>query len=218
MKKIFLSILMFFILITNIEAKTITVKFNDCVDGDTAKFTYKDEVITARFLAVDTPETKHPTKGEEPYGKEASEFTCNALKEANEIKLEFDDNSDEKDKYDRYLVWVFVDDKLLQEDLISNGLAKVAYLYDDYKYTPQLQKLEKTAKKNKIGIWYNNKQWYDYFDEYKEIIILIGIVIIFCIFSAKARKNVKKDIERDVNREFRNYKSKLKKDIKNKLK
>ena len=70
MKKI-LMVLLFFMCINCVNAKsdTINVEFSDCVDGDTAKFIYKDEEITARFLAIDTPETVHPTKGEEEYGK-----------------------------------------------------------------------------------------------------------------------------------------------------
>ena len=69
MKKIFILIL-FFLSLNNISAKEMKVKFYDCVDGDTAKFIYKDEKITARFLAIDTPETVHPTKEEEVYGKD----------------------------------------------------------------------------------------------------------------------------------------------------
>ena len=128
MKKI-ITLISFFVCISSISAKEIEVKFSDCVDGDTAKFIYKEEEITARFLAVDTPETVHPTKEEEEYGKEASNYTCKKIKEANKIILEFDEESDEKDKYGRYLVWVFVDDSLLQEKLVSKGLASVAYLY-----------------------------------------------------------------------------------------
>ena len=59
--------------------ESINVSLYQCVDGDTAKFKYKNDVITARFLGIDTPETHHPTKGEEPWGKEASNYTCKSL-------------------------------------------------------------------------------------------------------------------------------------------
>lgn len=202
MKKIYLLIFAFLIFITNIKAKEIEVTFNKCVDGDTAKFIYKDEVITTRFLAIDAPEIQHGKNKADPYGNEAKEYTCERLKGAENIRLEFDENSDEKDKYDRYLVWVFVDNKLLQKELVNKGLAKVAYLYDDYKYTSKLEKAEKNAKKEKIGIWSNKKEV-----NYKEIIILIGIIIMLCIFSVKARKVVTKEIKK----EFKN-------DIKKKIK
>lgn len=129
------------------------VTFSKCVDGDTAKFIINNKEETVRFLAVDTPETKHPTKGEEPYGKEASDYTCNRLKEGNKIELEYDDNSTKTDKYNRYLVWVFVDDNLLQAELVKNGLAEVAYLYGDYKYTDLLKDYEQTAIATKVGMY-----------------------------------------------------------------
>lgn len=136
------------------EIKEEIVVLEACVDGDTAKFKKStSEVISARFLAVDTPETVHPTQGEEAYGKDASEYTCNLLTNAKEIKLEYDENSDEEDKYGRKLVWVFVDGVLLQESLISKGYAEVSYLYDDYKYTSLLQDAEAVAKVNKVGMW-----------------------------------------------------------------
>ena len=129
------------------------VKFSDCVDGDTIKVLVKKKEYTVRMLAVDTPESVHPTKGVEYYGKEASEFTCNQVKNAKKIELEYDDDSDKEDKYGRLLAWVFVDGKLLQEELIKNGYAKVAYLYGEYKYTEKLESVqEKTSAKN-IGVW-----------------------------------------------------------------
>ena len=212
MKKILFSFIIGFIFIFNISAKEMSVKFSECVDGDTAKFKYKDEIITARFLAIDTPETKHPTKGEEPFGKEASGYTCNKLKNAEKIKLEFDEDSDEKDKYDRYLVWVFVDDELLQKKLVRKGLASVAYLYGDYKYTDELEETEQLAEDEKLGIWsitdkYTTKKEIDY----KQVIILIGIILMLCLFSTKARKTVTKEIKKEAKKE-------LKKNIKNIIK
>ena len=222
MKKIF-GIILFFMCITFVSAKDnkFEVKFSECVDGDTAKFIYKDEEITARFLAIDTPETVHPTKGEEPFGKEASEYTCNKLKNADEIALEYDEDSDKKDKYDRYLVWVFVDGELLQKKLISKGYASVAYLYGDYKYTDILEKIEQTAEDNKLGIWSDeakvevketenkedNKENTNEDDiyninsfiiKYKEYIILIGALIIVSIFNLKSKKKIKNKLKRKI--------------------
>ncbi|MDD6224337.1 MAG: thermonuclease family protein, partial [bacterium] len=42
---------------------------------------------------------------------------------------------------------------LLQESLIERGLAEVAYLYGDYKYTARLETVQKMAKENKVGFW-----------------------------------------------------------------
>ena len=209
MKKIFLTLFLIFIGVSSVGAKNIEVKFSDCVDGDTAKFIYKKEEITARFLAIDTPETVHPTKGEEQYGKEASEYTCNKIKNAEIIELEYDEDSDKLDKYNRHLVWVFVDGELLQKELVSKGYASVAYLYGDYKYTGELEEVEQDAEENKLGIWSikeeDTNEEVDIVEKknYKKTIILIGIVVIMCIFSTKARKKVNKEINKQIKKRFK---------------
>jgi micrococcal nuclease len=153
--EVFLIVLISIVLALNSNDNRISVTLSDCVDGDTAKFVTPDGIETVRFLAIDTPETVHPTKGVEPFGKEASAFTCNELNMASSITLEMDMNSDKYDKYKRLLAWVFVDNNLLQSKLIEKGYAKVAYLYGDYKYTGLLLSEEENAKANKLGIWYN---------------------------------------------------------------
>ena len=153
MKKVVMIFLFFCLFITNVYAERISVKFESCVDGDTIKVMLDDKKTTVRFLAVDTPETKHPTKGEQPFGKEASKYTCDKVKNAKKLEIEYDKGSSKVDKHDRTLAWIFTDDLLLQKDLISHGYAKVAYLYGDYKYTDELKKEESTAKSKKLGVW-----------------------------------------------------------------
>jgi len=221
MKKIF-TIVLFFSCISLIKAEKIEVKFSDCVDGDTAKFIYKDEKITARFLAIDTPETVHPTKEDEKYGKEASDYTCKRIKEAKKIVLEFDKESDKEDKYGRYLVWVFVDNNLLQEELVEKGLASVAYLYGDYKYTNKLEELEQQAEENKLGIWNINsndngiedneikeekveekKDINDFIIKCKEYIILIGALVMVSLFNLKSKKKIKTKLKNKIKNDIK---------------
>ena len=149
--RVILILLLFIPSIVFAGTKT-TVTFKECVDGDTAKFNVNGEKKTARFLAIDTPETVKPNTAVQPYGKQASEYTCSALTNAKKIELENDPNAT-KDKYGRILVWVWVDDSLLNDDLVKLGLAKVAYLYDDYTYTSELKEDELVAKAQKLNIW-----------------------------------------------------------------
>ena len=139
--------------INDIKQEKIEVKYVESVDGDTAKFELNGEKITVRFLGIDTPETVHPTKGEEFYGKEASNFTKEILENAKKIEIEYDSNSSEKDKYERHLAWIWVDGILLQEKLIKNGLATTYMLQYNYKYAWILQEQEEKVKEEKIGIW-----------------------------------------------------------------
>ena len=154
MKKILILMLLFCLVPISVYAEEVEVKLSECVDGDTAKFIYENgDIFTYRFLGIDTPETVHPTKGEEPYGKEASNYTCDRLTNAKKIVLEHDEKADDTDKYGRKLAWVFVDDSLLQQELIERGLAEVAYLYDDYKYNDLIKDAEEVARAGKVGIW-----------------------------------------------------------------
>lgn len=158
MKKIFLFFVVFLIIPTCCLAnERQRVKLKSCVDGDTANFVLNNKTIKVRFLAIDSPELVHENKKGEPYGNEAKNFTCSKLKKANKIELEYDKNSSKKDKYGRLLKWVFIDDILLQKEIVENGYAKVTYLYDDYKYTDILFKAQNDAKAYKKGIYSNKK-------------------------------------------------------------
>lgn len=137
---------------SNIDLEKSVVTLSKCTDGDTAHFMIDGKDETVRLLAIDTPETVKPGTPVQPYGKEASNYTCKTLKNAEEIILEYE-ASNKTDKYDRKLAWVFADNQLLQAKLIEQGFAKVDYIYGDYKYTGELQALEEIAKSAKIGIW-----------------------------------------------------------------
>ena len=193
------------------------VKFEACVDGDTIKVTLNNEVKTVRFLAVDTPETKHPTKGVEPYGKEASEYTCNKVTNAKKIELEYDKNSDKEDKYGRLLAWIWVDGSLLQKELIDNGLARVAYLYGDYKYTSELQALEKVAQSEKKGLWEDETATQD-LTITEQILNLLGptgttilvviiviVIIVVLIVAPKYRNKAIKKIKSEAKKDIKKY-------------
>ena len=208
MKKIYLFIivfLLFFVPIPIFASERIDVTLNKCVDGDTAWFNLENKQIKARFLAIDTPES---TNKIEEYGKEASKFTCDLLNNASHIQIEYDDNSDKQDKYNRKLVWVFVDGKLLQEQVVKEGLAEVKYIYGDYKYLNDVNNALQEAKKKKLNLWSDNESdnTYDY------LIVGIGIcVVIIMLFLNKTfRKNFVKKFKSLAKKEFKKSLNKLK--------
>lgn len=186
MKKILFLCFLFMINLSIVSASNskFKVTLDSCIDGDTARFNIKGEAKTVRFLSINTPEIAHDDVLAEPYGYEASNYTCQLLKNASVIRLQYDPKSDKEDKYGRVLAWVFVDDKLLQEVLVSEGYAEVKYVYNDYLYSNDLKVLEDKAKDMKIGIWslfdvsssnYNN------FD-YNYVYIFIGVVLFLIFF------------------------------------
>ena len=166
MKKILFIFLFFFLFYLPVKGnERIEVKFNKCVDGDKKKKKINGEKKRVRLLAIDTPESVTPDKPVEAYGKEASELTCNLVKNATKIEIEYDINSDKEDKYGRVLAYVYVDDKMIQKELLSKGLARVAYLYKDYLYTNEFKELEKVARENKIGLWNLDNPEYEIISE-----------------------------------------------------
>ena len=153
MKKLLLVCMLFAISVMSLQANTREeAEIVKCVDVDTTHLKVGNEVLKVRYLAIDTPEY---TKEKEPYGKEASECVCKLLSEADKIELEYDDGSEKTDKYGRTLAWVYADDRLVQMELVQQGLAEVKYIYGDYAYTDNLQKAQKAAQADKLNIWSN---------------------------------------------------------------
>ena len=187
MKKIVLIFICFFMFMFTIKAnERYEAKLYKCVDGDTAWFDINGEVVKSRFLGINTPES---TNKQEAYGKEASKYTCNMLKNAKKIEVEYDDNSSKYDIYDRHLLWIFVDDILLQNKLLEQGLAKVEYIYGDYEYLDSLYETERIAKSKKINIWSD----YNDFSILNLIIVIVFIILMFIIYPKKtAIKKIKK--------------------------
>lgn len=189
---------------TNSSNERIEVTYSESVDGDTAKFKLKEETIIVRFLGIDTPETVHPSLGEQPYGKEASNYTKEKLQNANKIELEYDSNSLKTDKYGRHLAWIWVDDSLLQEELIREGLAQTYMLQDNYTYAWILQEKQEEAKEEKVGIWSEEvekqenviietmKNEHDTSNFIGLVIIIISLIV--AILFERLRKNNKKKI------------------------
>lgn len=120
------------------------------IDGDTIEVNLNGKLEKVRMLLIDTPETVHPRRPAQPYGKEASDFTQKLLLNK-EVKLEKD--QEDKDKYGRLLRYIYVEDQSVQELLLTEGLARVAVYPPNTKYEQKYRELQDQAKAKKIGIW-----------------------------------------------------------------
>lgn len=137
------------------KKELVDVTLDRAVDGDTIKVTYNGNVDTVRYLLIDTPETKKPNSCVQPYGEDASKRN-KELVNSGKLQLEFD-KGDRRDKYGRLLAYVYVDGKSVQETLLKEGLARVAYVYEpNTKYIDQFKKDEQEAKSEKLSIWSKN--------------------------------------------------------------
>ncbi|MFD2658493.1 thermonuclease family protein [Gracilibacillus thailandensis] len=134
---------------TNLEKAIV----NRVIDGDTIEVEFSGgEIETIRFLLVDTPETVKPDTPEQPFGKEASDYVKKTL--IKDTVVEIERGIDERDKYDRLLAYVFKDGKNINKELLSLGLARVAFVYEpNTKYLDEFKKAEQEAKEKELGIW-----------------------------------------------------------------
>lgn len=112
------------------------------VDGDTIDLANGDII---RFSGINTPE-----KGE-CYYKEAKEaLTSLILGKVVYLVKDFTD----KDKYERLLRYVYLDDLLTNSYMVEKGYAKV---FDKYASTTKmydfLKKLELQAQQSNLGVW-----------------------------------------------------------------
>ncbi|MBI5357221.1 thermonuclease family protein [Candidatus Collierbacteria bacterium] len=138
------------------EPATSSIEFNPTkykakvarvIDGDTIKLE-TDEVV--RYTGIDTPETVHPSKPVQCYGKEASQKN-KELVEGKEVKLEKDIS--ETDKYNRLLRYIWLGDTLVNEYLVREGYAHSSTYPPDVKYQDKFIEAERQAREEKKGLW-----------------------------------------------------------------
>ena len=122
------------------------------IDGDTLLLTNGERV---RLIGVDTPETKHPKKPVEYFGKEAYLFTKRMV-EGKDVRLEYD--WQRNDKYGRILAYVYLlDGTFLNAEIVKQGYG-FAYTRFPFKYLEDFRRYEKEAKKNGRGLWKDSER------------------------------------------------------------
>ncbi|UOQ92211.1 thermonuclease family protein [Halobacillus shinanisalinarum] len=137
-------------LASNEREKETNATVTRVIDGDTLEVSMNGQIEDVRLLLVDTPETVHPSEPVQPFGPEASQFVKENLSgEKVRVKV----GQEERDHYGRLLAYVFIDGKTIQEMLLSEGLARTAYLYNDLTMLDEFHEAQKPARTSEIGVW-----------------------------------------------------------------
>lgn len=149
----------------SVQQETIYVEgpyiVNRVVDGDTLKLDINGSEMNVRLIGVDTPESVAPKEYLEQTGKqntdegsEASAYTKNLMETYEVVWIEHDKET--KDKYDRELAYVYLDEEatdMLQERLLAAGMAKCLPIKPNTKYANRFAEIEQTAKAEGVGFW-----------------------------------------------------------------
>jgi micrococcal nuclease len=140
-----IPILILFFLLSPSHAEIY--KVTRVIDGDTLLLINGEKV---RLIGVNTPETKHPQKPVEYFGKEAHLFTKQMI-EGKEARFEFD--RQKRDRYRRLLAYVYLlDGTFLNAEIIKQGYG-FAYTKFRFKYMEEFRRYEREARENRRGLW-----------------------------------------------------------------
>ena len=121
------------------------------IDGDTVEIEYEGALTSVQLIGVNAPETVHPRKPVEPYGKEATAF-LQKLVLNRFVYFEFD--GDKKDKYDRLLAYIYrdSDDLFVNVEIIRKGYGRTDARFP-FKYMKLFEYHESQARTARKGVW-----------------------------------------------------------------
>lgn len=123
------------------------------IDGDTITIEINGKKETLRLIGIDTPETVHPTKPVECMGAEASN-RAKELLTGKMVSVEADSSQGERDKYNRLLRYVILEDgRNFNRLMIEEGFANEYKYSVPYKYQTEFKEAQNNAKLKKVGLW-----------------------------------------------------------------
>lgn len=123
------------------------------VDGDTIVVHMNGVDEKIRLIGVDTPESVDPRKPVQCFGKEASQFTASLLA-GKHVRLEMDSTQGERDKYQRLIRYVFLEDgTFLNKKIISDGYGHEYTYRTPYQYQAEFKSAQNEARTQKRGLW-----------------------------------------------------------------
>lgn len=135
------------LLVATSSSRTSTALVTEVIDGDTIRL---ESGETVRYIGIDTPETKHPNKPIECFGKEASQKNIELVLGRN-VKLVKDVS--ETDRYGRLLRYVYVGDVFINQELVRQGYAYSSAFPPDISQQELFNEAQKSAQQDILGLW-----------------------------------------------------------------
>jgi len=129
----------------------VAVPVVDVVDGDTIKVELDGRLYTIRYIGIDCPETRDPSRPVEWMGPEAAGAN-RRLVGGQTVYLEKDIS--ETDRYGRLLRYVFLaDGTFVNAELVRLGYAQVATYPPDVRYQSLFLEMQQKAREAARGLW-----------------------------------------------------------------
>ena len=120
------------------------------VDGDTIKIRYGGAVESVRLLRINTPERGRP-------GYDEATGALRELVDGRRVTIEFEHPGTEKrDRYDRLLAYVLVDDLNVNVELVRGGWTRFWTRYGKGRLAGAFAAAEDEARRTTTGLWTPN--------------------------------------------------------------
>lgn len=128
------------------------------IDGDTVRVFISGESQSIRLIGIDTPELSSENQLNKCFAQQAK-GNLEELLSGNAVYLERDPTQQDKDRYDRLLRYIYVEEGEegglvnANEVMVADGFAYEYTYRDPYKYTENFKEAENFARENNIGLW-----------------------------------------------------------------
>ncbi len=121
------------------------------IDGDTILISILGVETTVRLIGIDAPESAHrDTEKNTAEGKQAALF-LNQFVTGKRVTLEYDEEA--KDRYGRTLAYVYADGMMLEDVMLTMGMARTLTMEPNTRYQHHFEMLEKEAREGGTGFW-----------------------------------------------------------------
>ena len=128
------------------------MKVSRVVDGDTIEL--MDHRLV-RYLGIDTPEVRRRRgtrliSDPEPFGAAAADANRH-LVEGRRVQLEYDVQT--HDRFGRLLAYVYVNGRMVNEELLRLGMAQPLTIPPNVKYADRFRAVAAGARQARRGLW-----------------------------------------------------------------
>jgi micrococcal nuclease len=130
---------------------TVRGKVSKVSDGDTIRVTVGSKNFAVRFLSIDTPETHYEGQTQGFWAEAASKRLTALLAIGTEVELQLD--REKCDGYDRVLAYVFKGREMVNETMITEGLAVTYCIYPNIAHCDRLAGVVRGTMQARTGMF-----------------------------------------------------------------